>query len=627
MNELAKSGIELSALIKLWPRPLASEIPEKDRRTYEKRELAMRLYCESYSMKEIEAATGIKRAQVHKLFSRCIKRDEYGQYLGFTALIPYLHLKQRNEPRENSMRYLLFVKEKEIGEKILNHYFNDKSFGVNKHCTKQDAFHLLHTELNKAGYPDDRYPKTMKDKGYKSFCRLLNEIEASNSGYALARSTNAERKLYMTTSTENPVKPAPERPYDIIEIDGHRVDAFYFMTATDAHAGKIRHYFSRPWLLAAIDVTTRAIVGYRLVFDDAYDQYDVLKLIESIIKPTAPIEDIREDGFPSQVLEEARWAVPAVIKLDNAMSHLARNVIQQTKELGIHLDFGPVETPVSRPHIERFFRTLELQCIRKLPSTCGSSPDDPVRIKAEENAVAYDITEEFMEKYIIRGIAEYNNTIIEKMGRTPIGKMRECFRRGLFPVKMPFEMRDLFHVPVYKEVTVQGSRAKGRRPYVQLMNHRYTSDVLADGYDLTHAKIILEIDPDDITVVKAFLADNGKPLGYLHMKGNHTVTKLSMRAVRKINAANREEKFEQLTYTNDIDKALERLESGKPTKKKIAAVKVIKKDAGESYIPGAPVVMIDESLDLDRERERIDQEFDALGYSGDELANLIADLI
>lgn len=629
MYQVGTPGNGLEMFLTIWPRPLKSEIAGKDREKYEKREKAIEMYCRSSSMKDIEAATGIKRAQVKKLFKRCLERDDTGNYLGFSALLPYLHVKRRNEARENSIRYLLIIKESELGKRVLSYYFNDKSSGPNKHCSKRDAFHYMHLELNKMGYSDDMYPKTLKDKGYKSFCRFLDEVAKSSPGTALARSTDDQRRLFSSTGTINPVRPGPQRPYEELQIDGHLVDAFYYSqtVSPDGKAGITFCY--RSWLLTAVDAYSGVIVGHRIVFDAEYDQYDILKLFESVIKPTGDIKGIRPDGFASQVFEEARWVMPSVIKLDNAMAHLAKSVIQQTYELGLNLEFGPVADPVKRPLVERAYGSLETLFIRKLPSACGRNPSDLIKKGAQDDALKYGIDEKYMEHYLTASIAEYNNTIMEDYGRTPIGRMREAFRKGLVPTKLPHDVRVLFYVPVYKEVTVRGNRLEGRRPYVQFLNHRYTSDVLADGYDLTHAKLVIRINPDDLTTVDAFLKDNGKSLGPLYMKGanKYNIEKLSMRSIRKINAANKELKYDEMTKETNIDTALALLEEGKKTtKKQKRAADTIRKDLGPGYRT-AKVEEKDDIYDIRKAREKISEEFEAYGYDEDELSDIVSDLI
>lgn len=86
-----------------------------------------------------------------------------------------------------------------------------------------------------------------------------------------------------------------------------------------------------------------------------------------------------------------------------------------------------------------------------------------------------------------------------------------------------------------ESAVVRGSRSAGRRPYIQVDRVRYTNEVLACSGHLIGARLLLEVDEDDMRQVKAYLA-NGAELGVLKAHGKWGLTKHSRRTRKAINS-------------------------------------------------------------------------------------------
>lgn len=67
-----------------------------------------------------------------------------------------------------------------------------------------------------------------------------------------------------------------------------------------------------------------------------------------------------------------------------------------------------------------------------------------------------------------------------------------------------------------RALTVRGDRSRGRRPYIDFRGLLYSSRQLRDRPELIGKKIILLIDPDDISILGARL-ENGQKLEPLEM--------------------------------------------------------------------------------------------------------------
>jgi hypothetical protein len=96
----------------------------------------------------------------------------------------------------------------------------------------------------------------------------------------------------------------------------------------------------RVWLLALIDVCTRALLGYTLCLRREYSRYDVIRTFEKALLPasmptlTIPgLTPIEYGGFVSAVLPETAFACWRQIRFDHARAHLAADSLNVACEM------------------------------------------------------------------------------------------------------------------------------------------------------------------------------------------------------------------------------------------------------------------------------------------------------
>ncbi|WP_127595468.1 hypothetical protein [Paenibacillus lautus] len=65
---------------------------------------------------------------------------------------------------------------------------------------------------------------------------------------------------------------------------------------------------------------------------------------------------------------------------------------------------------------------------------------------------------------------------------------------------------------------MQGNSKTGKRSHINYEGVPYTSTLLARNYSLVGEKLIVEVNIDDISTLKAYLSD-GQELDYLKAKG------------------------------------------------------------------------------------------------------------
>lgn len=582
-----------------YKEPDTSNLSPKDLETYTKRKQAVDMYYHKIPLKEIEMKTGINKKKVGELAKKCTKTVN-GEMLGYIALIPYYRVETKK--RKKSIDYIMeqhpniLYKIKEVYYRSNNGYYNNistvKSFGI---------FCEL---LREAGFTDEDYPFTLKDYGRSNFYRYMNKLTKSETSLAAARQSEETRQYIESTEVTGEMKKLPpQRPYSLVEIDGHYMDTLY--VSDEVGLGYKQEVLGRPWIFAAIDVRTRCIVGYRLTFDTAYNRYDTIKCIQDIITPRPVMPGVREDGFPSQVIPETEWAMPTVIACDNAMAHLANDTTAQDKILGTSFLFGPARTPVRRPHIERFFGTLNNILVQNLPSTTGSSTRDLKRRDPEKGAVQHNITMDKLRYLVELAIAEYNNRFHEEIGGTPMQIMRQDISRGLLPVTLAKEKREDFRLYIIVKRKIVGSEAQNKRPRINYSNMVYSSPTLNNLYNLVGTELTLYVDPDDVNTIEAYLP-TGRSLGSLTLQGKHAGLHLSLRNVERSNKIVYSGKSKRDASLNAVDKVLIDSMSEKASRKTKRIANNLRKDIGEDYVPAfEPVV---KQLSKEEEYENLKQD-------------------
>lgn len=522
---------EMKAELAEWGKePRLINLTEEERNVVRTRIQALKMYAEGENVKEIYMRTGIRSDTIIRYFEKGSMPDEEGNPIGYRGLLPYARTKGNHK---NKLQRIFDMYEG-LENEILGFYFNLSEGRAMKRPDGKTAHKLFMTQLIKRGHKEDEYPLNLTDCGLRIFYSWLDMKEEEKRLY-IERQKKEAKVEDKRTGTENRML-LPSRPYQIVEIDGHRLDILYSITVYDKDGHEHVIPAERPWLLAAIDVTTRAILSYRVVFETEYDSIDVMKLLEGITAPYTAPGGIRGDGMPSQVFEHVRYALPELIMLDNALAHYANDIIDKTYEYGYQFAYGPVADPTKRPHIERFFGTFERKWGHKLPSTTGSNASDPLRIKAEKDAIRFRFGREGVNILVAMAIAAYNNEPHSSLdGLSPLGMMRKLLDLGYIPNRLKKNGRANFRLYCIRKATFRGNKQFGRHVYVQINNYVYTSDIIKGNYNLVGEKVTLLIDPDNIKVIYAY-SESGTYLGPLFIKGKQAMSAgaLTMKQAKKV---------------------------------------------------------------------------------------------
>ena len=195
-----------------------------------------------------------------------------------------------------------------------------------------------------------------------------------------------------------------------IEIDHTPFDLIVIDSLTKLPLG-------RPWLTLAIDTYSRMVMGFYVSFN-APSGHGVLQCLRRCILPKdgwlARFPDIKGDWPAHGIME--------LIAVDNGMDLHSDALESACQEMGIQILFCGSKTPQHKCAIERFFRTMNMGLIHRLPGTVFSNVDQRGDYPAEDNAV---IDMETLLHLLTKWVVEvYNVTKHRGIGARPIDRWR-----------------------------------------------------------------------------------------------------------------------------------------------------------------------------------------------------------
>jgi putative transposase len=556
-----------------WPGVDPKVLEPGARVRYQQRTAAIEGYCRGVSVGALEEKTQVDRRVLYRLIERALAAHPDGRPWGYRALIPGKHTKpyqrtkssdgsprgcagsfhqllDRHPPLESEVRRLIADREVHLSQ-IGGHLY------LRNLKTAQARFVAACRSL---GLSAQDYPLNQEEQGRRSLGATLRERLLG--GFAEANWSRRGARLKPAKALAEGHSPGVTGPFDTVEFDAHKLDIRLTILDQDPYGDEQIVEIERVWLLALIDVGTRAILGYTLCLRREYGRYDVIRTIENALKPaqrptvTIPgLEPLPCGGFASATLPETAYACWRQLRFDNARAHLAADSLNVACELlGCSVDVGPAYEPDDRPFIERFFGTVATQLTHRLPGTTGSSARDALRkLKDPSDNLRLVVSLDELRELLAVWVWNYNGTPHGGLGsgRTPLEAMRAGIHaRGILLRQLPPALRQnlclLHNVHV---AHVRGNVSRGEKAHINFYHVRYTSQRLAHAPSLIGKKLRIYYDADDIRVLRAYLV-NGTELGELHAGGLWCATPHSLQMRQRIFRARR---LRQLRFDQSQD--------------------------------------------------------------------------
>ena len=247
-----------------------------------------------------------------------------------------------------------------------------------------------------------------------------------------------------------------QRPLEVIQIDHTLADV---IVVDEQH----RRPIGRPWLTLAIDVATRAIVGFYVSLE-APSSTSVALCLSMAVLP-------KEQWLKHRGMECTWpiWGLPNAVHADNGADFTATALRRGCDEHGMKLILRPIANPHYGGHIERLMGTL-MGRVHLLPGTTGSNPQDRGAYPAESEA---RLTMAELEQWLALEICEqYHRRLHKGLGHSPLSAWQQALSANEFSRSLP-EQPDQFAVSF-----LPFEQRKLRRDGIHMFHIRYWDNVL-----------------------------------------------------------------------------------------------------------------------------------------------------
>lgn len=528
-----------------WPTFDAAALPETARVRFDAQHQAVIRYQAGDAIQSIENDTGVGRRQLYRCLDRCLSVHPDGRIWGWRALVPqkrtrpylrskgperipgsqaglsgaFTQLMQNHPTLRDWLR--LRVKRRQVYLKQVHSNGELRTrLGGLKHL-----HHDFVGQCRAQGISMSQYPFNTERLAVRSLSAEAKSLCLRDFGRA-ARLAGAEHTKGMPVDKA----PAATEPLQVVEFDGHRLDLRLKIVVRDPQGYEQSFEIERIWLLAIIDVKTRAVLGYHVSLNREYSRHDVIRTIENALAPHRPMTFSipgltygPHGGFASSQFPEMGYALWQWLKFDNAKANLSADVrTTLTEFVGCFIDAGPAHTPDDRPYIERLFKTIGENLSSRLPGFTGSHPKDLRRaLSHPKEGLRLIVSLEELEELLEAAIGQYNGTPHDGLnGRTPLEAVEYGVReRGAMLTWLPEEKRrSLFLMHEPRRVRVRGYLHQGQRPHINFFGVRYTNEVLASTTTFIGQTLRIYFNTQDMRVVNAF-TDDGANLGTLRAQG------------------------------------------------------------------------------------------------------------
>jgi putative transposase len=218
-------------------------------------------------------------------------------------------------------------------------------------------------------------------------------------------------------------------PMDVIQIDHTQADV---IVVDREH----RRAIGRPWLSLAIDIASRAVVGFSVSLE-APSSLSVSLVLSHLASP-------KQTWLADRELHNLEWpmgGLPKVIHVDNAQEFHSKALLRGCQEYGITLEHREPGRPHLGGHIERLIGTMMGE-VHLLPGSTSSNPLLKGDYEAEARAI---LSVPELERWLALQIAGvYHLTPHSALHKTPLAAWQEGIAQRKQPLRYPLDAEEFF---------------------------------------------------------------------------------------------------------------------------------------------------------------------------------------
>ena len=272
----------------------------------------------------------------------------------------------------------------------------------------------------------------------------------------------------------------PDAPMDIVQIDHTRAD----VTVVDREH---RQSIGRPWLTLAVDIASRAVVGFSVSLENPSALSVSLVLSHAVLPKTSWLAD-RE----LQNLDWPMSGLPRLIHVDNAKEFHSQALVRGCQEYSIVIEHRPRRQPHLGGHIERLIGTM-MGAVHLLPGTTFSNAGEKGSYDSEDRAA---LTLPELERWLAIQIAGvYHLTVHSALGKAPLEAWREGVAERKQPLRYPLSAEQFFldFLPAEPRLV--------QRDGIHFHQIRYWDNVLSPWAGRLKKPLLVKYDPRNLSRV------------------------------------------------------------------------------------------------------------------------------
>lgn len=546
-----------------WPSVVTDGMDPDTEERFINRVKAVDLYAEGDSLYAIEDATEIKAPELHRLIKRCLSIASNGLVRGYQALIPNVRVEvyTRTSPikpkfpegkggyagafanlltKYPDLKLVLVRKVLKLKHERTVYEFRIKPKNVHKEMMDY---------LKGKNHPKDEWPYGTKLLGSRSIGKFVQQVLDQDFDRNVTVNGEVAAKAHLMVGSGNNALLTFEYMMEAAEIDSYHVDA-QFSIGFDNGDGLISYVpIQRINIMALVDRASTAVWWFIVIFSSEVSAVDVVRLLTESLRVNLPrprkevlgMNLSGDVGFPGEIFPELAHTIPTVLMPDNALANLSSAVSDVLrKKLGYSLCYGPPGHFEMRPNVERSFKELASQIFQRLPSTTGSSPGSGRAEGSSEVSAHLKIDASLIEELAFYHFALSNATPSEGIGFLSPNeyirqKLNKDSRHYIPRTVLQENVSKMTNYSVTESVIVRCYPKRGVRPYIQLDRVHYSSGVLKESAWLADKKIIVEVDEDDMRILKAYWPD-GSFMENLTACGKWSLTRHSRKTRKSINS-------------------------------------------------------------------------------------------
>lgn len=515
-----------------WPAADPSLMKRDVRTRYLRLQSAISHYVPGGSLQKALSIAKLKARRFLELVERCVEPHEDGRIQGFRALVHGCEVRPRRRKaglkRSKSPHGgysgafgQLLDQHPSIRDGLVDWLLRKGKQGLRQNKTIR---HNLHTHFltlcREAGRGDNDYPLETHEQCRRALWGWHKGWFIKNYADQFVEAEHGERAAGLWAYAQGDGQAAKVYgPLEAWVMDAFTVDMRNKVRFQSKSLGWYDAETQRLTGLRLSDLTSGTNLGSKVVFSAQADANDVLEVICDAILGPDKLKQALEGvvlepgaGYPAEVIEALRFAVPVIIYLDNALAHLCGTVqFALLGILGAEVRLGQPRTPRERGAIEAKYRSQALQFLHQMVGTTGSGPGDRLREIADvpvESLVDADVLAHALDAYVQNQNALPNAAAGYISG---LEFLRRALRDGRCVLQLlPPAYRKRYYFCKPEPVTVHMDLREGRHPQINFKYASYRSAVLDKRPDLHKHEMWLRYDVRSLRTAVLFNKDGSE---------------------------------------------------------------------------------------------------------------------